>query len=67
MGKPIAPRPDFKYVGLDLTLIGYIEISIMCIYKIMRGIKMIQMYQNDMNILSMIQVIKPLRLRLSLR
>ena len=27
VGRPVVPRPNVKYMGLDLTLIGCIEIS----------------------------------------
>ncbi len=41
VGRPVASRPD-KYVGLDLTLIGYIETSVVYTSRIMRRIGMMQ-------------------------
>ena len=27
VGRPVAPRPDIEYIGLDLTLIGCLKTS----------------------------------------
>ena len=37
MGKPVVLRPN-RYVSLDLTLIEYIETSIMCTSGVIRHI-----------------------------
>ena len=63
----MASRPDIEYIGLDLTLIGCIEIFVVYISEIIRRIEMIQMYRDDTNISDIMQVTRPLRLRLRLR
>ena len=39
MGRPVASRPDIKYIGLDLTLIEYIKTSAICTFGIIRRIR----------------------------
>ena len=60
-------RPNVEYVGLDLTLIGYIKISVKYRSRIIRHIGMLQLYQDNTNPLGMMQITRPLRLKLSLR
>ncbi len=56
----MALRPD-KYVSLDLTLIGCIDASVVCTSGVMRRIG------DNTNAARMMQVIRPLGLRLRLR
>ncbi len=53
----MAPRPD-KYINLDLTLIKYIETFTMYTSGVMKRIR------DNANILGIIQVTRPLGLRL---
>ena len=57
----MALRPNSKHIGLDLTLIKCIKIFAMCTFRIMRHIG------NNINVLRMMQVTRPLGLRLRLR
>ncbi len=60
MGRQVASRPD-KYVSLDLTFIGCIETSAMYMSGVMKCIG------DDTNVSEMMQVIRPLGLKLKLR